>query len=81
MDKCSAVLNFFCQNNSDVTRYIIEKFEEFKPCLQFYVEKYRNEDSKHLFEAVESEEECLKETSQRTDATILIQASFVMNGQ
>ena len=78
LENCSAILNFICQHNSNVTRYIIEKFEEFKPSLKFYVEKYRNDDGRDLFEAVESEEECLKESSRKLDATILIQSTFRM---
>ena len=59
-----------------MTRFIIEQFQEFKPSLQFYVEKYRNADSRNLFEAVESEEECMKESGRKTEAALLIQANF-----
>ena len=59
-----------------MTRFIIEQFQEFKPSLLFYVEKYRNADSRNLFEAVESEEECMKESGRKTEAALLIQATF-----
>ena len=59
-----------------MTRFIIEQFQEFKPSLRFYVEKYRNADSRNLFEAVESEEECMKESGRKTEAALLIQATF-----
>ena len=70
------MLNYICQHKSNVTRFIIEQFQEFKPSLLFYVEKYRNADSRNLFEAVESEEECMKESGRKTEAALLIQATF-----
>ena len=81
LEKCSCILNFICQYNSNITRFIIEKFEEFKPSLQYYVHMYRHEDSKSLFEAVESEEECMKESGRKSEATVLIQATFRMYQQ
>ena len=81
LEKCSCILNFICQYNSNVTRFIIEKFEEFKPSLQYYVHLYRNEEGKSLFEAVESEEECMKESGRKTEATVVIQATFRMYQQ
>ena len=59
-----------------MTRFIIEQFQEFKPSLLFYVEKYKNADSRNLYEAVESEEECIKESGRKTQAALLIQATF-----
>ena len=38
-------------------------------------------DSRNLFEAVESEEECLKENEKRAEATLLIQATVRMYQQ
>merc|ERR1712209_285099 len=69
LEKSSSILNFICQHNSNVTRYIIEKFDEFKQSLQFFLQFSRNEDSKNLMEAVESEVECLQEQEQRLKAT------------
>ena len=70
------MLNYICQHKSNVTRFIIEQFHEFKPSLLFYVEKYKNADSRNLYEAVESEEECIKESGRKTQAALLIQATF-----
>lgn len=70
------MLNYICQHKSNVTRFIIEQFQEFKPSLLFYVEKYKNADSRNLYEAVESEEECIKESGRKTQAALLIQATF-----
>ena len=81
LEKSSSILNFICQHNSNVTRYIIEKFDEFKQSLQFFLQFSRNEDSKNLMEAVESEEECIQEQEQRLKATVKIQASFGMYQQ
>ena len=60
-EKSTAVLNAICENNTDVTRYIIDKYIDFKGNLFAYLQHYENEDSRNLYEAVESKEECLKE--------------------
>ena len=81
LEKCCAVLSFICQHNTEVTRSIIIKFQDFKPSLLYYLRKYRTEDSKNLYEAVESEEECIKESSRKKEATLLIQATYRMYKQ
>ena len=81
LEKCCAVLSFICQHHTEVTRSIIHKFQDFKPSLLYYLRKYRTEDSRNLFEAVESEEECIKESGRKKEATILIQATFRMYKQ
>ena len=78
LEKCSAILNYICQHKSNVTRYIIEQHKDFKPNLLFYSKKYKNEQIKNLYEAVESEEECMKESDKRARASVLIQATFRM---
>ena len=80
-EKATAILNSLCENNSDITRYIIQKFEDFKGNLLISLEQYGNKDSRNLYEAVESEEECIKENERRKDATILIQATVRMYQQ
>ena len=81
LEKCCSILNVICQHNTEVTRVIIEQFQEFKPSLLYYLQKYRNEDSRNLYEAVESEEECMKDSKRRKEATVLIQATFRMYKQ
>ena len=78
LEKCSAILNYICQHKSNVTRYIIEQHKDFKPSLLFYAKKYKNEQIKNLYEAVESEEECMKESDKRASASVLIQATYRM---
>ena len=81
LEKCCSILSFICQHKTEITRLIIEKFAEFKPSLRYYIEKYRTEDSRNLYEAVESEEECIKDSSRRAEATLLVQATFRMYRQ
>ena len=81
LEKSCSILSFICQHKTEVTRLIIQKFDEFKPSLRYYIEKYRTEDSRNLYEAVESEEECMKDSSRRAEATVLIQATFRMYRQ
>ena len=78
LEKCSAILNYICQHKSNVTRYIIEQHKDFKPSLLFYAKKYKNEHIKNLFDAVESEEECMKESDKKASAIVLIQATYRM---
>ena len=80
-EKSTAVLNAICENNTDITRYILEKYDDFKESLFVYLQHYENVDSRNLFEAVESEEECLKENEKRAEATLLIQATVRMYQQ
>ena len=81
LEKSCSILSFICQHKTEVTRLIIQKFDDFKPSLRYYIEKYRTEDSRNLYEAVESEEECMKDSSRRAEATVLIQATFRMYRQ
>ena len=71
-------MNYICQHKSNVTRYIIEQHKDLKPSILFYVKKYKNENIKNLYEAVESEEECMKESDKRARASVLIQATYRM---
>lgn len=64
-----------------MTRFIVEKFEDLKPSLQYSIQTSRYEDSRNLFEAVESEEECMKENNEKEAATLKIQATFRMYRQ
>ena len=80
-DICTKLLSIICQVNTDATRVVLEKQADFRQLLGKFLARQESLACRNVLEAVESEEECIREEERKREATLLIQATYRMYKQ